>query len=97
MMREEKAPYSVGTNLAVINVYDKTFDWIEGTPETTDIQNVTSNNYVDADGTVHVGITTSESSYIYNINVDNATASRGLEVQGGNITAISKLDPVSEE
>jgi hypothetical protein len=97
MMREEKAPYSVGTNLAVINVYDKTFDWIEGTPETTDIQNVTSNNYVDADGTVHVGITTSESSYVYNINVDNATASRGLEVQGGNITAISKLDPVGEE
>ena len=97
MMREEKAPYSVGTNLAVINVYDKTFDWIEGTPETTDIQNVTSNNYVDADGTVHVGITTSESSYVYNINVDNATASQGLEVQGGNITAISKLDPVSEE
>ncbi|WP_289022300.1 DUF4374 domain-containing protein [uncultured Salegentibacter sp.] len=94
MMKKEKAAYSVGTNLAIINVYDKTFEWLDGVPEAASIQNVTSNNYVDANGTVHIGITTTESSYVYNINVETATATKGLEVKGGNITAISKLSPV---
>lgn len=97
MLRKEKAPYSTGNKLAVINVYNKTFEWVEGIPAAENILSVTSNNYVDSDGIVHIGVTTTESSYVYNINVENATATQGLEVIGGNITAISKLEPVTTE
>ncbi len=98
-MGEEKAPYDIGNRLAIINVYDKTFEWIEGMPEPENIVrgSLTRNSYVENDGTIHIGVTTTESSYVYTINVENATASQGLEVDGGTITAISKLSLASQE
>lgn len=93
MMAEEKvSAYAAGKTLAVINVYDQTFEWIEGMPAPEVITNITTNNYVE-NGIVHVGVTTEESSYVYNIDIETATATQGLQVEGGNITAISKLDP----
>lgn len=92
MMAEEKvSAYAAGKSLAVINVYDQTFEWIEGMPAPEVITNITTNNYVE-NGIVHVGVTTEESSYVYNIDIETATATQGLQVEGGNITAISKLD-----
>lgn len=92
MMAEEKvSAYAAGKTLAVINVYDQTFEWIEGMPAPEVITNITTNNYVE-NGIVHVGVTTEESSYVYNIDIETATATQGLQVEGGNITAISKLD-----
>lgn len=93
-MNEEKtSAYATGNSLAVINVYNKTFDWISGMPDAENITNITTNNYVGEDGIVNIGVTTTESSFVYNIDISTAAASQGLEVQGGNITAISKLDP----
>ncbi|GHA37969.1 hypothetical protein GCM10007103_19430 [Salinimicrobium marinum] len=94
MAEEKTSAYATGNKIAVINVYDETFEWVTGMPSEENILSITTNNYVSEDGTVHIGVTTEESSYVYNINVASATASQGLEVQGGNITAISKLDPI---
>ncbi len=88
--------YSSGKNFVVIDVYNKTTTPVTGLPETTDIEVVTnSNNYVSEDGSVvYIGITlTNERSFVYSIDVASATATQGLEVKGGTITAISKLDP----
>ncbi|SHG16651.1 protein of unknown function [Salegentibacter echinorum] len=92
MNKEKTSAYATGNSLAVINVYNKTFDWISGMPDAENITSITTNNYVGEDGIVNIGVTTRESSFVYNIDIATAAASQGLEVQGGNITAISKLD-----
>jgi len=92
MMADEKAAYSVGSRLAIADVYTQDFTWVQGAPEATKVVNVTTNNLVDEDGeTIHIGITTEEGSYIYQVNANTATATQGIEVKGGRITAISKL------
>ncbi|SHE60719.1 hypothetical protein SAMN05443144_102136 [Fodinibius roseus] len=35
-----------------------------------------------------------DGSYVYAIDIASATATRGLEVEGGSITSIKKLEPV---
>jgi hypothetical protein len=97
---EERAPYQVGKNLAIINVYDKTMTWVEGLPDPADISSISGGSlagvrsYVsEDDSTVSVGITTEQNSVVYNIDAETATASAGLEVGGGTITTIKKLDP----
>ncbi len=86
-----KGAYTTGNRLAIVNVYDQSFVWVEGLPNEDAITSITSqNNYVE-DGVVHVGVTTDAGSYIYQIDVDNASATQGVEIEGGTITAISKL------
>ena len=91
---EEKAPYAVGHKLAVVNAYDQTFEWITGLPKAADISNITSmNNYVSEDGrTIYTGISTADGSFVYAIDMASATATQGLEVEGGIITSINKLN-----
>ncbi|MDT0677670.1 DUF4374 domain-containing protein [Autumnicola musiva] len=91
--QESKGAYTDGGRLAIVNVYNETLTWVSGTPEESEIINISVNNYIE-NGVAHVGITTEEGSYIYNINASSASASRGLKVEAGTITAISKLDPV---
>lgn len=87
-----KGAYTTGKRLAIVNVYDKNLIWVEGMPAESDITNITSqNNYVE-DDIVHIGVTTEAGSYIYQIDATTAMATRGIEVKGGTITAISKLD-----
>ncbi|HLR26528.1 MAG TPA: DUF4374 domain-containing protein [Fodinibius sp.] len=91
---EKRAPYTEGTRLAIINVYDQTVSWVQGMPDPADITDITgSNSYVSADGsTISVGVTTGKGSAVYNIDIDNATATKGLQVDGGTITAIHKME-----
>lgn len=93
---ETKGQYTTGTKYAIIDIHNQTFTWVTGIPDAENIVSVTGrNNYVSEDGnTAYVGITTNTGSYVYNIDVATATATQGLEVEGGVITAISKLDPV---
>ncbi|MEH6658429.1 DUF4374 domain-containing protein [Leeuwenhoekiella marinoflava] len=92
IMKAEKSSSS-GNIYAVIDVYNQTYTEITGTPDPSTILGVTGRNYVSEDGsTVYIGITTKAGSYVYSIDVAGATATRGLEVEGGVITAISKLD-----
>jgi hypothetical protein len=89
-------PWGGGTQLAVIDVYNKTFEWISGTPEPGTILFISLSNiegFTSEDGkTVSIGITTETASHVYNIDVASATATKGLEVVGGQITAINRLE-----
>lgn len=78
---------------AVVDVLDKTFRWVTGTPD--DITSVTTiNNYAPLDGIRgYIGITSaSAGSYIYVFDANLGTAKKGLQVEGGTITAIHKLN-----
>jgi len=87
-----KGAYTTGKRLAIVNVYDKSLIWVEGLPAESAIKNITGqNNYVE-DDIVHIGVTTEAGSYIYQIDATSAKATKGIEVQGGTITAISKLE-----
>ncbi|MDZ7695089.1 MAG: DUF4374 domain-containing protein [Balneolaceae bacterium] len=96
--QETYNPYMVGTRLAVVNLYDQTFEWVTGVPDTSEITSMmTRNNFASEDGsTAYTGITTEDGSYVYSIDIATATAERGLHVEGGVITAIHKLN-VPEE
>ncbi|MGL4584524.1 MAG: DUF4374 domain-containing protein, partial [Flavobacterium sp.] len=78
---------------ATLNVYNKTFKWVEGLPAgIKDLGFADKGNYSAMDGkTVYVGITTKEGSYIYKMDAETASATRGVKVEGGTITAITKV------
>ncbi|MFV0554815.1 MAG: DUF4374 domain-containing protein [Mangrovibacterium sp.] len=83
-----------GKYFAIVDVYNKTVTTVTGVPEAASISQLTDRNcYATADGNyVYVGITTdAEGSYVYRIDINAATATRGIKVEGGNITAISKI------
>lgn len=59
---DKKDPWAAGHRLAIVNVYTKSFTWVEGLPDPSAITNVTArygaNNYVSEDGnTIYTGIT----------------------------------------
>ena len=97
ILRDEKtSAYETGNLFYVIDLYNKTLTFVSGMPAAEAILNVTKGMDIlvsEDKNTVHVGVTTETGSAIYNIDVASATATKGLEVNGGVITAISKLDP----
>lgn len=89
----KKQAYVNGKKIAVINVVNKTFKWVTGLPDVADITLFSENNLTSEDGsTVYMGVTTKTGSHIYSIDIASATATQGIEVEGGKITAISKLE-----
>lgn len=91
IMAKEKESFPAGKKLAIADVYNKTITWVNGIPAAETITKLTTNNLI-SDGKAFVGITTNETSYVYELDVNTATAKRGIEVEGGVITAISKLE-----
>ncbi|GGF40110.1 DUF4374 domain-containing protein [Echinicola rosea] len=92
-MHNEKGAYTTGSRLAIVNVYDESFTWVTGTPDPENVLRVTTNNYSLMDGnTAYIGFTTEQGSWVYEVDATSATATQGLKVEGGTITAISKLD-----
>ena len=79
--------------LAIADVYNQTFTWVTGTPAEISSQSASyNNNTVSDDGkTVYIGLNTAEGSWVYSIDVASAKATRGLKVEGGQITAIVKV------
>jgi len=98
MMNKDKVAYPLGNRFGVADVYNKTFKWVTGAPSEAEIVQVTDNNYAPMDGThAYIGITTEAGSWVYEFDVNAATATQGLQVEGGRITAISKLDAIAGE
>jgi hypothetical protein len=93
IMREEKGAYSVGNRFGIADVYNKTFTWVTGAPTEEEIVGVTINNYSIQNGKAYIGITTETGSWVYEFDAIAATATQGLKVEGGRITAISHLEP----
>lgn len=91
---EEKGGYVQGKRLAAINLPEQTFQWISGMPEVAEIESVTSNNYTPKDGrTAYIGFTLTDGvSYVYKVDAVTGTATQGLKVEGGTLTAISRLE-----
>lgn len=77
--------------MAIADVYNQTFTWVTNAPATltsvTSRYNITSN---DGNSAI-VGINTPDGNWIYSIDGSTAVATRGMKVEGGQITAIQKL------
>lgn len=91
-MNKTKDAYAAGNRFAVVDVYNKTLEWVTGAPSESEIVSVTTNNYSEQNGLAYIGITTGTGSMVYEFDVNTATATEGLQVEGGVITAISKLE-----
>jgi len=88
-----KGAYVVGKRFAIVDVVQKTVTPVSGFPDVSTIASVTTNNYSPKDGkTGYIGINlTDGSTYVYKVDASSATASKGLKVEGGVITAIQHL------
>lgn len=92
-MAKDKGAYVTGNRFAVVNVVNKSFNWVTGTPDPATIANVTTTNYAPMDNkTGYIGISlTDGKSAVYKFDATTFTAVKGLNVEGGGITAIQKL------
>lgn len=91
--KAEKGPYVTGASIAIVNVIDKVYKPVTGMPAVADILSLTSNNYSPKDGrTAYIGVNLKDgTSWVYKIDAANATATKGLKVEGGIITAIQNI------
>lgn len=91
--KSERTAYPAGLRVGVVNVVDKTYKAVTGFPAVAEISNVTANNYTPKDGkTAYVGVNLKDgTSYIYKIDASTQTATRGLKIEGGTVTAVQNL------
>jgi len=92
-LKASKNAYNVGKTLAILDVVNETVLKVKGFPDAADIKEVTSNNYSPKDGkTGYVGVNLNDgTTWVYKLDAQTATATRGLKVEGGLITAIQYL------
>ncbi|NGM60852.1 DUF4374 domain-containing protein [Sphingobacterium sp. SGG-5] len=92
--KADKGAYNTGKTIGIINVIDETYKKVTGMPIESDIESLTGmSNYSERDGKGYIGVNlTSGVGYIYKIDATTATATQGLKVEGGTITAIEHLD-----
>ncbi|WP_160714252.1 DUF4374 domain-containing protein [Chitinophaga solisilvae] len=80
--------------LALVDVVSQQFTWLKGAPE--EINSVSAaynNNTGTEDGKIgYVGVNTTSGSQVYKIDIQSGVASPGLKVDGGTITAITKME-----
>ena len=88
-----KGQYVTGKRLAIVDVVAKTVKAVTGFPEVAQISSVTTTNYSPMDGkTGFIGVNlVGGATYVYKIDATNATATQGIKVEGGVITAIQHL------
>jgi len=91
--KASRGAYVDGKTIGILNVVDKTFKKVSGFPVDSEISNVTTTNYTPKDGnTGYIGLNlTNGTSYVYKVDAATATATRGLKVEGGLISAIQHL------
>lgn len=91
--KAEKTSFPAGSRVGIVNVVDKTYKAVTGLPKLEDISGLTTNNYTPKDGkTGYVGVNLKDgNSFVYKIDASTQTATRGLRVEGGSITAIQYL------
>lgn len=91
--KAEKGTYSTAKNVGILNVATKTYRAVTGIPAKADIASLSTNNYATRDGIAYIGLNMTDGiNYVYKIDAGNATATRGVKVTGGVITAIQHLD-----
>jgi hypothetical protein len=92
--KSEKGQYVTGKRVGVVNVVNKTYKEVKGIPAVSDIKSLTArSNYSNKNGIGYIGVNLNSGiSYVYKIDAQSATATQGLKVEGGVITAIEHLD-----
>jgi hypothetical protein len=93
-LKSEKTSFPAGLHIGIVNVVDKTYKSVSGLPSVADIAALTINNYSPKDGrTGYVGVNLKNgTSYVYKIDAVSQTATKGLTVEGGSLTAIQYLN-----
>jgi hypothetical protein len=93
-LKTEKTSFPAGLYVGIVNVVDKTYKTVTGLPPVEDILSLTTNNYTPKDGkTGYIGVNLKNgSSFVYKIDAGTQTATKGLTVEGGALTAIQHLD-----
>jgi len=88
-----KGAYVTGKRLAIVDVINKTVSPVTGFPDAAQIVNVTSNNYSPKDGRYgYIGVNLLDgTTWVYKVDATNSTATKGLKVEGGLITAIQNV------
>jgi len=88
-----RGAYKAGIRLAILNVVDRTVTAVSGFADPATISSITTNNYTPKDGRHgYIGVNlTDGTTWVYKIDASNATATKGLKVEGGKITAIQHL------
>ena len=90
---EKTSGFPAGKRVGIVNVVDKTYKAVTGMPDVASISTLTTTNYSPKDGkTGYIGVNlTDGTSYIYKIDASTQTATRGLKVEGGAVTAVQNL------
>jgi hypothetical protein len=90
----EKGAYANGLNVGILNVIDGTYKPVTGLPAKADIASISTNNYAPKDGkTGYLGVNLKDgTSFVYKVDASNQTATKGLQVEGGAITAVQFLE-----
>ncbi|RNL53434.1 DUF4374 domain-containing protein [Pedobacter jejuensis] len=89
-----RGAYTAGKRLAIVDVVNKTVSPVSGFPEAANIASMTHTNYSPRDGkTGYIGVNlTDGTTWVYKVDASNNTATRGLKVEGGLITAIQRVN-----
>ncbi|MBX3252818.1 MAG: DUF4374 domain-containing protein [Chitinophagaceae bacterium] len=87
--KDKKSQWQGADRFAIINLESKSFKWVTGIPDAATIADFSMTNYSPGNGIAYLGITTTDNtSAVYKVDAGTATATRGLQVNGGIITAI---------
>lgn len=90
--KSEKVAFGSGLRAGIVNVVDKTYKVVTGFPAVAQIADITTNNYSPKDGTGFLGVNLKDgTSFVYKIDASSGTATRGIKVEGGVLTAIQNI------
>lgn len=90
----ERSSFPAGLHIGVVNVANKTYKAVTGLPDIDLIAGLTTNNYTPKDGrTGYIGVNLKDGTgYVYKIDVTTQTATQGVKIEGGKLTAIQHLE-----
>ncbi|WP_212006055.1 DUF4374 domain-containing protein [Chitinophaga sp. HK235] len=93
MLYDTPGALSGKLKMAMVDVVNQSFEWMKGAPqEIISTSAPYNNNTLSDDGkTGYIGLNTPSGNWIYKIDMVTATATRGLKVEGGTITSITKM------
>lgn len=91
--KAEKGAYTNGLNVGILDVVNGTYKPVTGLPAKTDIASISTNNYTPKDSnTGYLGVNLKDgTSYVYRVDAGTQTATKGVKVEGGTITAVQFL------
>ncbi|MFC0780685.1 DUF4374 domain-containing protein [Flavobacterium sp. HJSW_4] len=91
LMYGEAGKKAGAVKLAVVDVYNQTFKWATNVPETITMATSRYNIATEDGSSAIIGLNTPQGNWIYTVNGSTGVATRGMKVEGGQVTAIQKL------